>query len=473
MTAMREMMDELIAAAMREGASFAEVRCGSGQSLSVRAEDGCVRRVSVHRGRGCGIRVIVGGAWGFATTDSLQAEQMRQCLEDALAMARAAAPAVEEAAHVAEPEEIVQAESVVQCKIDPAEVALSERVKTIAGIEERARKHHPSIVNTIVNYSDSSGVVELANSFGGYVRWERKRCTLSLMVTAGNEQTRQIAYDARSLPAGWEVVGEMDVEEFAGGVAQRAVDLLSAAEAPAGTMPVILDPEITGLITHEAFGHNCEADLVWAGDSIVAGKEGQQVAAEIVTIVDDPTLPGHNGSFEYDDEGVPARRHVLVKEGVLGEYLHNLETAARFSVRPNGAGRAAGTGRVPLPRMSNTFIEAGEESLEALVADMERGVLLKRARGGYVDTARGHFTFSVETGWEVEKGRLGRQIRNCTLTGYTLETLQKVKGLTREFELKDSGMCGKMGQMVPTSIGGPYMFVAELTVGGQRVGEEG
>lgn len=466
---MRELLNDAVQRAVRMGAAFADARGGEVHSTSICAQDGRIHDLSVSQSRGFAVRVLVDGAWGFATAASDSAEELRRCVDDAVSMARAAAGSVAEPAKVASAQP-VEAVSKLPFKIDPTTVPLSERAQVVASFEERLRKHHDAIVNTVVYYDDSSGTVELVSSNGTYVRWENLWSRISCLATASDGQTRQLAYDGKSLPAGWEVVSELDVDEFAGGVAQRAVDLLKAAEPPAGTMTVVLDPDITGLLTHEAFGHNCEADLVWAGESIVAGKEGQQVAATCITIVDDPTLPGHNGTIEYDDEGVPARKHVLVKDGILlGEYLHSLETAAHFGVEPNGAGRAGGYTKVPVPRMSNTFIEPGDADLDALIAEVDRGLMLCRSRGGYVDTARGHFTFMVETGYEINGGKLGQQIRNCTLSGYTLETLQQVLGVSRHFELQDSGTCGKKGQGVRVSLGGPHLLVKELTVGGSRV----
>jgi TldD protein len=468
---MRELLQDIIARATRGGAEFADVRAGIGHSTSVTAEDGRIHRCSSSASKGIGLRVLVGGAWGFAQADSHEPVVLRRCLEDALALAQAAA------GHVAEPATVAQvtpieAVSRYPVRIDPSAVPLSERVSTIAAYEERVRKHHASIVNSVVAYHDGSGVTELVNSFGTYVRWEAAQCSLYVMATAANDQTRQMSLDGIARPAGWEVVADADMEAMAGGAAQRAVELLDAVEPPAGMMPVIVDPGMTGLITHEAFGHNCEADLVWAGESIVAGKEGQMVAVPSVTVIDDPTWDWNNGSYEYDDEGVPARKRVLVQDGVLTEYLHSLETAAHFGVEPNGAARAASRRVAPVPRMSNTFIAPGEAKLEDLVADVDKGVMVVGERGGYVDTARGHFSFSAESGYEIENGKLGRKLRNCTLTGYTLETLQQVLGVSKEFDLINRGSCGKKGQGVRVSVGGPYLYIRELTVGGSRVVED-
>jgi len=468
---MRELLEELMSRAKRAGAQFADVRAGTWHGASITAEDGRIHRCSTYSNRGAGLRVLVDGAWGFSQTDADDPAGLRAALDEALAMAKAAGPHVAEKGRVAEAEP-VDAVSSAPVRLPPDSIPLSQRVATVAAFEERLRKHHAAIVNTIVNYADGGGVVELVNTFGTYVRWEGCTCSLYATAVAADETTRQSAFTGYASPCGWELVADLDPEKVAGAVAQRAVHLLSAVEPPAGPMPVIVDPEITGLIVHEAFGHNCEADHVWAGASIVAGKEGERVAALCVTIVDDPTWDWHNGSFEYDDEGLPARRHVLVQEGVLAEYLYDLEMAAHFGVPPNGAARAGSYRDRPMPRMSNTFMEPGDADLEDLIASVDRGVLVSGDRGGYVDTTRGHFTFFAETGFEIVNGRRGRQIRNCTLSGYTLETLQGVLGLSRDFGLADRGTCGKHGQGVRVSLGGPHMLVREMTVGGSRIGEE-
>lgn len=465
---MRELLESLVQRGVQAGAQFMDVRAGTWHGASVTTEDGRTRRCSTFANRGAGLRVLVGGAWGFASTDSHDPAALRAALDEALAMARAASPHVAQPARVAEAPP-VEAFSVPPVRVPPDSIPLRDRVATVATFEERLRKHHPAIVNTIVNYSDGGGVIELVNTFGTYVRWEASTCSLYVTAVAADETTRQFAFTGYASPCGFELVADLDPEEVAGSTAQRAVDLLSAVEPPAGAMPVIVDPEITGLIVHEAFGHNCEADHVWAGESIVAGREGQQVAAPCVTIVDDPTWDWHNGSFEYDDEGVPGRRHVLVQDGVLSEYLYDLEMAAHFGVAPNGAARAGSYLDRPMPRMSNTFVQPGDADLDDLIASVDKGVLICGDRGGYVDTTRGHFTFFAETGFEIINGRRGRQLRNCTLSGYTLETLRGVLGLSRDFGVADRGTCGKHGQGVRVSLGGPHMLVREITIGGSRV----
>ncbi len=244
--------------------------------------------------------------------------------------------------------------------------------------------------------------------------------------------------------------------------------LLSAKRAPAGKFDVIIDPIICGLLVHEAFGHNCEADAVWAGESILDGKVGQQVAYEDVTIIDDPTLPKLNGSFAYDHEGVPAQEHRLVENGILQGFLHSLETAARFEAQPQGSARAQSHDFPPIVRMSNTFIAPGKCSFDEMLADTKRGLYLTGGNWGYVFTARGQFTCNVEEAYAIENGQLGQHYRNVSISGLTLEALQNVTAVGNDLKFELGGMCGKGGQSMPVDAGGPHVCIRDVVVGGQE-----
>lgn len=264
------------------------------------------------------------------------------------------------------------------------------------------------------------------------------------------------------------MVEELEAEAFAGRTADRAVSLLSAEPAPSGKFDVVIDPLICGLLVHEAFGHNAEADAVWTGNSILEGKLGQRVASELVTITDDPTRPDLNGSFEYDHEGVPAQRHTIVENGVLKGYLHSLETAARLGMAPNGAARAQGHQDVPIVRMSNTAIEPGDWSLTEMLAESRRGLYLSGGAWGYVYTAAGQFTCNVEEAFLIEDGSLTTHFRNVCIAGLTLETLDNVWAVGDDLKFELGGTCGKDGQAAAVDSGGPHLAIRGVVVGGQQ-----
>ena len=230
-------------------------------------------------------------------------------------------------------------------------------------------------------------------------------------------------------------------------------------------MPLIADPDLTGVYIHEALGHPCEADLVAAGDSCLEGRLGQKIGSDIVTVVDDPTLRGGYGAYPVDDEGVDAREKMLIRNGVLTEYLNHRETAGRFDLEPNAGARAQDGLHHPLVRMSNTVIQGGSHrDLDALVDDVEYGVFACGTRGGQVDTGRGSFQFAAQEAWLIEGGELTQPLRDVSVSGMTLEILNDVDGLAKEGGLASPGFCGK-GQTVPVGDGGPYMRISTALVG--------
>ena len=230
-------------------------------------------------------------------------------------------------------------------------------------------------------------------------------------------------------------------------------------------MPLIADPDLTGVYIHEALGHPCEADLVASGDSCLAGKLGEKIGNDIVTVSDDPTIRGGYGAYPIDDEGVDVREKKLIVNGVLKEYLNHRQTAAEFGLEPNGGARAQDGLHHPLVRMSNTVIHGGSyDTLEDLAEDIQYGVYACGSRGGQVDTGRGSFQFAAQEAWLIENGKITTPLKDVSVSGMTLEILKNVNGLTKEANLAGPGFCGK-GQTVPVGDGGPIMRISDALVG--------
>ncbi len=465
---MREMIEEVLNAAVSRGASFADLRVGEGEATSVSVEDGRADKIASSKFSGAGLRVLVDGAWGFAPTNMVSKQELLRCLDDALGMARTAVGNVTDPGMVAEVEP-VEASVEAKARIMPSEVPLEDRVQAIFEMERVARERDlDRIVNTTASYGDSLSKQIIANTFGTYIEQGGVRCAARVTATAQDGEVRQFATKSRARPCGYELMADLDPEGFAGVAADKALALLEAEPAPAGVFDVIIDPRVCGLLVHEAFGHNAEADAVWAGESILAGKEGQPVASELVSIADDPTREGLNGSFTYDHEGVPAVRHQIVKDGILLGYLHSLETAARMGAQPNGAARAMNHQYEPIVRMSNTFIEPGDATLEEMIEDTKHGLLLEGGYWGYVFTARGQFTCNIENAYAIENGKIGQHYRNASISGLTLETLSKVDAVGSDLSFDLGGMCGKGGQSMPVDAGGPHLRIREVVVGGHQ-----
>jgi TldD protein len=464
---MEKLLANLMDEAAASGAEFADVRRGEGRSTMIQIQDGRTEKVHSSRGRSIGVRALVGGAWGFAATNDDDEAAARRCLKEALEAARAAAP------HVAEPASVARVapsrDSVpASAERRPDSVPVAEKVKDMFSHERSAREFDARIENTRLTYFDGVSKVRIANTYGTYVEMETSRARAAINVVARSGELRQTGYESVGRLAGYEIMETLEPEEFGIKAARRAVDLLSASPAPPGEYPVIFDHSITGLFVHEAFGHNSEADLVWSGESIIADRMGKRIGSELVTIVDDSTLPGAWGSYAYDSEGVPGRKRVLVEKGIVREFLHSLETAAKFGAVPNGSARAESAANRPIVRMSNTFIAPGDSTLDEMVSTLDRGILLKGALSGYVSTETGQFTCRAAEGWLIRNGALHERLRDVAVSGMVLEALENVDAVSGDFHLRSPGTCGKNGQGVSVDNGGPHIRVKRLVVGGRE-----
>lgn len=463
-----DLLQSICERAKKLGADFADARITEFDRTGLLCQDGRVDKIGQGRGRAGCARVLLDGAWGFASTDEPDLGKLIGALESAMAMARTSEGHVKEPGVVAQVPP-VRGESHAKVEIDPRSVGLERKLKRLSQYELAAReKFGGKLVNTIVSYSDSWTRETVANSLGTNVSYEQIRTHVSAMMVAKSSQSRQAGHERKAGLSGFELVEKTEPAELSVKAADRAVALLSARRAPSGRFPVVFHPNITGLLTHEAIGHNTEADLVFSGQSILEGKLGTRIASEHVTIVDDATVEGAYGSHPFDSEGTPSRRRVVVEKGVLKRFLHSLETAARFGVEPEGSGRAQDAHSMAIVRMSNTFIEPGRPSFEELLSPIELGVFLSGGQWGYVFCERGQFVCHASEGWMIRDGKLAERLRDVSISGMTLETLEAIDGVSKEFELTMPGHCGKGGQAAPVQAGGPYVRVKELVVGGQE-----
>ena len=464
---MREQLERLREEALRRKVEFAEARYAALKSSSVMLQDGRADRAGRSERAGVGIRVLWRGAWGFSSTESLRYPDWRRCLNAAVGMAKVSASRMLEPAVLAEAPAVVD-EVRTSFATDPTQTPLERKLAAVRGYEEasgcRACEH---VANLMTGYRDSWQHEIVCNTRGALVSSETVRTMVWHAITTQNGSVRQQAREVRAGQCGFELVEMTPAEEFSVKAAVRAMSLLCAKPAPAGSFPAVFHPSIAGLLVHEAVGHNAEADAVLAGQSILAGKLGTKIAADCVTIVDDATIPGSWGSYRYDSEGVPGQRRVLVENGVLKGLMHSLETAAKMGASPNGSARADGFMSRPIVRMSNTMIEPGEQSLEDLIRDIDLGILLQGGEWGYVWSEKGQYTCHAGEGVMIRHGELAERVRDVSVSGLTLETLANVLGVSRDFELAMPGNCGKDGQSMSTNSGGPYVKVKEIVVGGQ------
>ena len=464
---MKDLLQSICDRARGRGASFADVRVCESDYTGIQRQDGRADKLNQGAGRGIGIRVIKDSAWGFASVTDFDNDSAFGALDMAVSMAEASSARSEEA-RVAEVQPVEHKEQAI-VEIDPRSVPFDRKMAALEGYEHAAlRVAGDKISNSMVNYSDRFERETICNTFGTYIEKESIRTIMYALVVVKDGPILQRARERVGEPIGFELVEKTDAGGFAGKAAELAVSLLSASPPPAGKFPVIFHPTITGLLTHEAIGHNAEADHILNGTSIIEGKLGEKIGSELVTIIDDSTIPGKWGSFSYDSEGTPGARRVLIEKGVLRGYMHSLETAARLGMAPNGSARAQGYHNRPVVRMSNTFVERGESTFEDLLRGVDQGVYLKGGEYGYVFCERGQYTCHAGEAYMIRNGQLAEHLRDVSVAGMTLETLMNIDAVANDFEMRMPGMCGKDGQGMFVDNGGPHVRVKELVVGGQR-----
>lgn len=461
----KSVIQEVLKEAMANGGDFADVFIEYKRVTGIGCEDGKIERIHSGIEAGAGIRVLSGDNTAYGYTNDLSREGL---LEAARIVSHASSGAKGEMA----PElRELKPEVTFEISRRPDTVTTEEKVKAVKAADEAARAvDREKIKQVMVGYGDVVQKVIIANTNGEYVEDERVRTRLMVHAIATEGSLIQTGYESVGSHSGFELLERNRPEEIGAAAARRAVQMLTAKPAPAGKMPVVLAGEAGGTMVHEACGHGLEADLVQKELSVYAGKKGQKVAADCVTVIDDATIPDKYGSYSFDDEGVPARKVVLIENGVLKDFLYDRITARREGVEPNGHGRRESYQHKPIPRMGNTYIASGTEDPQKIIRETGSGLLVMKMGGGQVNTTTGDFVFDVAEGYLIKDGQVGPMVRGATLTGNGPEVLRivEVVGSDLEFTI---GTCGKDGQGVPVSDAQPTMKIRELVVGGTGHGE--
>ena len=463
---MKKLLESICGKAKTCGAEFADVRVYESEHTSVVRQDGRADKLNQGVSQGMGIRVLKDSAWGFASVSDFNQNTAYDALASAISMAEASSVKSDKAMISAITPVV---DSVIpDVEIDPRTVSIERKMSALQGYEEAAIKvASDKLVNIILSYADRYLREIVCSTAGVYVDSQTIRTILSALVVTKDGNILQKGRGRIGEPIGFELIEKTSAEDFSVKAAQLAVSLLSAQIPPSGKFPVIFHPSITGLLTHEAIGHNAEADHIMAGTSIIADKLGQKIGSDLVTIVDDSTIPGKWGSYKYDSEGTPGSKRVLIENGVLKGYMHSLETAAKMGVQPNGSARAQDYECRPIIRMSNTYIEPGTSTLEDMIKGIDEGIYLKGGEYGYVLCERGQYTCHAGEAYMIRNGEVKEHLRDVSVAGMTLETLANIDAVSNEFEMQMPGMCGKEGQGMYVDNGGPHIRVKELVVGGR------
>ena len=261
--------------------------------------------------------------------------------------------------------------------------------------------------------------------------------------------------------------GEVRAVYFAKEAVRQALVNLSAVDAPAGLMPVVLGAGWPGVLLHEAVGHGLEGDFNRKESSLFTGKIGQLVTSPLCTIVDDGTLPNRRGSLTVDDEGVPSQCNVLIKDGILQGYMQDKMNARLMGVAPTGNGRRESYAHLPMPRMTNTYMQAEQHKFDEMIESVKHGIFAPHFGGGQVDITSGKFTFSTSEAYLIENGKITKPVKGATLIGSGIEVMQQISMVADQVEIDHGiGVCGKDGQSVPVGVGQPACKIEKITVGG-------
>jgi len=313
-----------------------------------------------------------------------------------------------------------------------------------------------------IDYLDLMGTSYFMNSEGSNIEQDKLYVWARITGSALDGGVFTFSREEIGSTAGYDVFDEQPPEELGKRVAKRAVDQLSAKSVKGGTFPVVLGPNVVGVFVHEAFGHLAEADLALSG-GVLAGNLGKKIGSDLVTLYDDGTIKGSFGAFKYDDEGVQTNKTLLLKDGVVAGLMHNRETAQKFNAQPTGNARAEDFRVEPIIRMRCTYMQTRDHSFEELLEKVKHGYYFKSFRGGQANLD-GTFQVGIQEGYEIVNGEVGAPVRDASISGNTLETLNKVDGVGKDFML-DPGRCGK-GQTAFICDGGPHISIKEVVVGG-------
>ena len=455
-------VERYLATALSAGGDYADLYFEYQTSTSVSLDESMVKSASQGISVGCGVRVLAGERTGYAYTDDLSSERILRAARTAALIANGPAkqPVVgltDKPSHNLYPVPLPSVEAEVLAKVDLVQRA-----------DKAARAYDPRIHEVRVSYADELRRILVIGSDGSFAEDSQPLARMSVFCIAKTPQG-----SARGTSGGGGRVGieffqtEKTPEHFAAEAAREAIVQLDARDAPAGEMAVVLGPGWPGVLLHEAIGHGLEADFNRKKTSAFSDMMGRRVASDKCTVVDNGTMPGRRGSLNVDDEGNRTDTTVLIEKGILKGYLTDKLSSRLMNLPNTGNGRRESYQHIPMPRMTNTYMLAGQDSPEDIIRSVKYGVYAVNFGGGQVDITNGKFVFSASEAYLIEDGKVTSPLKNATLIGNGPDVLTRVSMVGSDLKLDEGvGTCGKDGQSVPVGVGIPTLKVDRLTVGG-------
>lgn len=458
-----DVLREVVRYAESLGASYAEARLQIYYYELLRADNGVLKDYSITRRAGVGVRVVYGRRLGFAASNTLEIEDLREAVANAISAARA----TQEEIVLADRGFIRGSRSSAYLK-DPLLVPPEDKIRVV--LETNRAGLGVDGIKSAVTMMGIQRDIRAVISSDADVSWSVTAVGISHTSVASEAGSMERLHNSRSMVAGWEYIERSDWISFAREVSETAKKALKASTPPPGKQRIVADPDLVGLILHEAFGHASEGDLVVSGTSIFRGRIGEQVASDLVTVVESGDIEG-GYLVPYDDEGTPKERTEIISKGVLKSYITDRVSAAKLGVRATGNGRAQDFESPPIVRQTNIYMEPRDWGFEEMIREAREGLYLlgRGSGGGQVDTSRGTFTFSAGPSYVIRNGELGEMVKGVVISGYILETLKGVEAVGKDLVVRTSvfGGCGKDGQLVRVGDGGPHIMIREIIVGGR------
>jgi TldD protein len=463
-------LERYLAAALSAGGDYADLYFEYQTSTSLSMDESLVKSASQGISAGCGVRVLSGERTGYAYTDNLSPERMMHAAKTAALIA--SGPSKETVAAFQEK----PARSLYPVALPSVDAEIAAKVVLLERADAAARGYDSRIKEVRVSYGDELRRILIVGSDGTFAEDLQPLARFNVGCIAKTETN-----SARgSAGGGGRVALEFfsdpvsSPEHFASEAARQAVLQLDAREAPAGDMEVVLGPGWPGVLLHEAIGHGLEADFNRKKTSAFAGLLGKRVASDKCTIVDNGTMPWRRGSLNFDDEGRPTQNTVLIEKGILKNYLSDKLSARLMGMPDTGNGRRESYEHIPMPRMTNTYMLAGQDNPEDIIRSVKHGMYAVNFGGGQVDITNGKFVFSASEAYLIEDGKITAPLRGATLIGNGPDVLTRVSMVGNDLKLDEGvGTCGKDGQSVPVGVGIPTIKVDRLTVGGTAKRESG
>lgn len=455
-----QILNRTIKKALEKGGEFAEVYAENRISRRIVMEESKFKSATYNISQGAGVRVISGDKTGYAYTDDITEEELIKAAEVASFVARG-----EKATGAVEVKR-GKRESFVTVKFPLEDIADEKRLEVMKRADQAALDYDPKIKMAFINYYDEVRGRTIANSEGLLLSDELPMLFFIVQTLGVGKNTQHMGRERLSMHSGFEMFDAVTPEDIARTCARESITMLDAKDAPAGIMDVVMQNGWGGVLVHEAVGHPLEGDIIARKTGVFTGKLGKKVASEVFTMIDDGTLPNFRGTTNFDDEGTPMKRNVLIKDGVLVKYMTDILSAKQLNMERTGNGRRESFRYMPIPRMTNTFIEQGKDKPEDILASTKSGLYVQSLSGGSVNPITGMFNFTCREAYLIEDGKKTTPVKGATLIGSCLDIISNIDAVGDNLDF-GPGICGK-GQRAEVSAGQPTVRIRGINVGGSR-----